>query len=73
MLESYLGALLRFGTSGINHVLTRKNTSISLGNHFEDFIKEEVNTGRYASASEVVRSTSRLLEREEKKEGSLKL
>ena len=44
-----------------------KNTSISLGNHFEDFIKEEVNSGRYSSVSKVIRSALRLLEREEKK------
>jgi len=48
-----------------------KNTSISLGNHFEDFIREEVNSGRYGSVSEVIRSALRLLEREEKKEREL--
>lgn len=48
-----------------------KNTSISLGNHFEDFIKEEVDSGRYSSVSEVIRSALRLLEREEKKEREL--
>ncbi len=48
-----------------------KNTSISLGNHFEDFINEEVKSGRYSSASEVIRSALRLLEREEKKEKEL--
>jgi len=48
-----------------------KNTSISLGNHFEDFIREEVNSGRYGSVSEVIRSALRLLEREEKKEKEL--
>ena len=48
-----------------------KNTSISLGNHFEDFIREEVNSGRYSSVSEVIRSALRLLEREEKKEREL--
>ena len=48
-----------------------KNTSISLGNHFEKFIREEVNSGRYGSVSEVIRSALRLLEREEKKEREL--
>ena len=48
-----------------------KNTSISLGNHFEDFIKEEVKSGRYSSVSEVIRSALRLLEHEEKKEREL--
>ena len=44
-----------------------KNTSISLGDHFEDFIQREISTGRYNSASEVVRTALRLLEAEENK------
>jgi len=52
-------------------VIMGKNTSISLGNHFEDFINEEVKSGRYSSVSEVIRSALRLLEREEKKEREL--
>jgi|TARA_B110000967_G_scaffold173343_1_gene184925 antitoxin ParD1/3/4 len=48
-----------------------KNTSISLGNHFEEFITEEVNSGRYGSVSEVIRSALRILESEEKKEREL--
>ncbi len=48
-----------------------KNTSISLGDHFEEFIRDEVKFGRYSSVSEVIRSGLRLLEREEKKEREL--
>ncbi|MFC2079859.1 type II toxin-antitoxin system ParD family antitoxin [Bacteroidota bacterium] len=44
-----------------------KNTSISLGDHFEDFIQREISNGRYSSASEVVRTALRLLEAEENK------
>jgi antitoxin ParD1/3/4 len=44
-----------------------KNTSISLGDHFESFIQERISTGRYNSASEVVRTALRLLEAEENK------
>jgi antitoxin ParD1/3/4 len=44
-----------------------KNTSISLGNHFEQFINNEIESGRYGSVSEVIRTALRLLESEEKK------
>jgi antitoxin ParD1/3/4 len=49
-----------------------KNTSISLGSHFEGFILSEVSSGKYSSASEVVRSALRLLESEEKKLNDLR-
>lgn len=49
-----------------------KITSISLGNHFEEFINEEVKSGRYGSVSEVTRSALRLLKQEEKKQISHK-
>ena len=44
-----------------------KNTSISLGNHFEQFINNEIESGHYGSVSEVIRTALRLLESEEKK------
>jgi antitoxin ParD1/3/4 len=44
-----------------------RNTSILLGNHFEEFISSEVSSGRYNSASEVIRTALRLLQTEEEK------
>jgi len=48
-----------------------KNTSIILGDHFDVFIDNQVKTGRYSSASEVVRAALRLFEIEETKKAAL--
>jgi antitoxin ParD1/3/4 len=42
-----------------------RNTSISLGNYFDDFIQNRISAGRFKNASEVVRAGLRLLEEEE--------
>ncbi len=49
-----------------------RNTSISLGDHFETFIEKKVSTGRFQNASEVIRAGLRLLEEEEAKVSALK-
>jgi antitoxin ParD1/3/4 len=47
--------------------IMNKNTSISLGTHFDSFIRSRISEGRYNNASEVVRAGLRLLEEEENK------
>ena len=48
-----------------------KNSSILLGEHFQKFITNEVSSGKYGSASEVVRTALRMLQSEEEKKSAL--
>ncbi|MFZ4655237.1 MAG: type II toxin-antitoxin system ParD family antitoxin [Methylococcaceae bacterium] len=41
-------------------------SSYAIGDHFEQFIRKQVDGGRYASASEVVREALRVLEDRER-------
>jgi antitoxin ParD1/3/4 len=49
-----------------------KNTSISLGNYFDEFVQSSVKEGRFKNVSEVIRAGLRLLEEEESKVIALK-
>ena len=49
-----------------------KNTSVSLGNYFDQFVGSQVSVGRYKNVSEVIRAGLRLLENEESKVIALK-
>ena len=49
-----------------------KNTSMTLGDHFDGFIAGQVNSGRFGSASEVVRAALRMLENNEAKLNTLR-
>ena len=48
-----------------------KNTSILLGDYFDNFINNQVKTGKFSSASEVVRAALRMFEQEETKKETL--
>ncbi|MFC2089468.1 type II toxin-antitoxin system ParD family antitoxin [Bacteroidota bacterium] len=49
-----------------------RNTSISLGDYFDEFVQGRISAGRYNNASEVVRAALRLLEEEENRVSALK-
>ncbi len=54
-----------------NFVKMAKNTSILLGDYFDNFINHQIQSGRFTSASEVVRTALRLFEQEENRKSEL--
>lgn len=48
-----------------------KNTSILLGDYFDNFISQQIKSGKFSSASEVVRTALRMFEHEESKKAEL--
>jgi len=48
-----------------------KNTSILLGDYFDNFIKQQIRSGKFATASEVMRAALRLFEYEQSKKSEL--
>ena len=49
-----------------------KNTSITLGEHFDQYITDQLASGRYRTASELIREGLRLHEERELKLAALK-
>ena len=61
-----------FGIFETNSIIMNKNTSISLGNYFDQFVQSSISEGRFKNVSEVIRAGLRLLEEEETKVIALK-
>lgn len=64
--------LPKFGNFIGKFKIMGRNTSVSLGNYFEDFVESSISQGRYKNASEVIRAGLRLLEEEENRAKILK-
>lgn len=45
----------------------QRNTSVTLGDHFSEFVESKIQAGRFESTSEAVRAGLRLLEEHETK------
>ncbi len=50
----------------------QKNTSVTIGKHFESFIARQIETGQFSSASEAIRAGLRLLEEKDIKLAALR-
>jgi antitoxin ParD1/3/4 len=72
-LKNTIQNLLKLPIFGnFRKILQMKNTSISLGNYFDQFVQSQVSVGRYKNVSEVIRAGLRLLEDEENKMKALR-
>lgn len=52
--------------------MSSRNTSVSLGEHFAEFVEQQVADGRFGNVSEVVRAGLRLLEERETQHAALR-
>lgn len=58
--------------SVVNQATQMKSTSITLGEHFDEYIADQLASGRYRTASELIREGLRLHEERELKLAALK-
>lgn len=59
------------GIFDLNFRQMAKNTSILLGDYFDNFISNQIKSGKFSTASEVVRAALRMFEYEETKKAEL--
>ena len=61
-----------YGHPPLNATAQMKNTSVTLGDHFDRYIAEQLESGRYRTASELIREGLRLHEERELKLAALR-
>ena len=71
-IKCNLGNIPIIGIFEVNYTKMNKNTSISLGNYFDQFVQNLITQGRFKNVSEVIRAGLRLLEEEESRVIALK-